>query len=231
MRIAIIEDNSAEAASLEEKTIALLSDRAIAFDIDVFPSRKAILKKKAFYDLYLIDCLLPDGSGVELAKTIRASNDDAAFIFTTAYLEYAAEGYETDALRYLLKPVDVEKLREALDRFLQRRGADPTIELTGTSRFADFVPASKILYIENMDRRVLVRLMDRSVETQKYMRDFEKELPDDIFFRTSRSFLVNLRQISEKQANTLIMRNGERVTISKRKLPLFNRAYVQFLKR
>lgn len=231
MRIAIIEDQPTEADFLKEKTIDLLAERSITVKIDVFTSKTAILKEKTSYNLYLIDCLLPDGSGVELAKTIRASNEGAAFIFTTAYLEYAAEGYEVDALRYLLKPLDMEKLQEALDCFMQRYIDDPTVELTGTSRFADFVPASKILYIENIDRRVIVRLSDRLVETQKPIRDFEKELSEDCFFRTSRSFLVNLRHVSEKQDNTLIMRNGEHVTISKRKLPLFNRSYVQFLKR
>lgn len=230
MRFAIVEDNPDQAAALKDQMLALLAGRAVVSACDLFSSCSACLQSKQPYDLYIIDCLLPDGNGVELAKSLRETHPDAEIIFTTAHLEYAANGYETDALRYLLKPVKDDKLLEALNYFLRRRSLDPVIELTGTTRFPDFVKASRILYIEYADRRVLVRLASRTVETQKYIRDFEKELPDDCFFRTSRSFLVNLRHISEKQGNTLIISNGERVTLSKRRLSAFNQAYLQFLK-
>ena len=231
MKIAIIEDNPAEAERLEKRVEALLPGELAGAEIYRFPSAEAVVSSEARCDLYLIDCLLPGKSGVTLAKQIRLTQPDAAFIFTTAYLEYAAEGYETDALRYLLKPVSDEKLAEALGAFAAGLSKDPMVEMTGTTRFSDYTRASRIVYLEYMDRGSLVRLEDRLVETQKNLRTFERELPEGTFFRTSRRFLVNLRHVSEKHADTLILQNGERVTVSKRRLSAFNEAYAQYLKR
>ncbi|MBQ7687912.1 MAG: response regulator transcription factor [Clostridia bacterium] len=230
MRIAIIEDNAAEAEQLRRKTEALLPKTCLPAFIDVYPSGAQFLKKNLFYELLLIDCLLPDMSGVELAKMIREKNRNSAVIFTTAYLEYASEGYETDALRYLLKPVQDEKLKEALESFARLETEDPVIELTGTTRHAVFTKASKILYVEYVNRRVVVRLEGNTVETQKTITQFEQTLSSDRFFRTSRHFLVNFQHITGKEQNMLIMRNGEHVAISRRKVVAFNHAYIHYLK-
>ena len=184
-----------------------------------------------YYDLMLIDCLLPDLSGVELAKTIRKTNSTTTFIFTTAYMDYAAEGYETDALRYLLKPVEDNKLQEALDCYARSISAPSVIELTGTTRRACYAQKKEIMYVEYVNRKIVVRLTDNSVESHRSMKEFESLLGSEFFFRTSQRFLVNFKHIIEKNDKILVMENGEHVIISGRKLMTFNQAYIQFLKR
>lgn len=231
MRIAIVEDNAAEANLLKKKTQRLLPEGFGAVQIDIYLSAQQYMCSEQYYDLMLIDCLLPDLSGVELAKTIRKTNSTTAFIFTTAYMDYAAEGYETDALRYLLKPVEDNKLQEALDCYTRSISAPSVIELTGTTRRACYVQKKEIMYVEYVNRKIVVRLTNSSVESHRTMKEFERILGSEFFFRTSQRFLVNFIHIIEKNDKILVMENGERVMISGRKLMAFNQAYIQFLKR
>lgn len=231
MQIAIIEDNAAEARQLKEKTLYLLPESLGLTTIDLFASANQFLNADRYYDLLLIDCLLPDMSGVELAKTIRQTNRTTAFIFTTAYMEYAAEGYETNAMRYLLKPIEDQKLQEALMYFANSLATDTIVELTGTIRHASYAQKSDILYIEYVGRKIIVRLSDKSVESHKSIKEFESTLGTEFFYRTSQRFLVNFKHIISKNNNVLTMQNGELVVISGRKLTAFNQAYIQFLKR
>ena len=231
MTIAIIEDNEAEANSLKEQVMRVSDDLFSALSIELYTSAAQFLEAERYYDLLLIDCLLPDISGIDLAKKIRQTNQTSAFIFTTAYIEYAAEGYETNAIRYLLKPISDEKLKEALFHFEKSAEPEQMIELTGTLRYASYVKKTSILYVEYVGRKVIVRMKEDSVESNKPMKTFENELGVDYFFRTSQCFLVNFKYITEKKDNLLIMQNGEHVIISRRKLMPFNQAYIQFLKR
>ena len=231
MRIAIIEDNKSEAQALKEQLLRITDDALAISDINLYSSAEQFLGENRYYDLMLIDCLLPEISGIELAKKIRQTNRTTALIYTTAHMDYAAEGYETDALRYLLKPIPDEKLREALLHFSKNTEPEQIVELSGTTRHSVYVKKSDILYVEYVGRKVIVRMKDGSVETNKPMKEFENDLGTDSFFRTSQRFLVNFRHINEKKDNLLIMENGEHVTISRRRVIPFNQAYIQFLKR
>ena len=231
MRVSIIEDNLTEAVMLKEKVQELLEKHFHVSAIDVYASCVEYFESNTNYELYFIDCVLCDGNGTDLAKEIRKTNPGASIIFTTAYLEYAPNGYESDALRYLLKPISDKALEEAINAFVIRIQRSPVVELTGTARYCCFVPESDIYYIEYVGRKVLVRLEDRSVESTKTMKEFEDELSLECFFRSSRHFLVNFLHITKKLDNTLIMRNGERVIISKRNVNSFNLAYINYLKR
>ncbi|MBR5409102.1 MAG: response regulator transcription factor [Clostridia bacterium] len=220
-----------EADQLKEQTLRLLPETLGRTEIDVYASARQFLNADQYYDLMLIDCLLPDLSGVELAKTIRRTNRTTAFIFTTFYMDYAVEGYETNAMRYLLKPVEDRKLQEALSYFAKQLESQTIVELTGTTRYATFVKKNEILYVEYVGRKLIVRLENKSVESHRTMKELTFVLGDEFFFRTSQRFLVNFKHIAAKNDKTLVIDNGEHVTISGRRLMPFNQAYIQFLKR
>lgn len=230
MRIAIIEDNPAEAESLARMTEECAPFVCKIENEDIYRSAEDFLLADRFYDLILIDCLLPGENGVELAKKLRERVGATEFIFVTAYLEYAAEGYETDALRYLLKPVSSEKLTEALNHFARKAQSDVSVELTGSIKHPVFVKASQIMYVEAVGRGVVVRTGSQAVESGKSLSQFESELGDVYFFRTQRRFLVGFRYIARKEDDVLIMQNGERVKISRRRLSSFHQAMIRYIR-
>lgn len=230
MRIAIIEDCAIEAELLKRKTemFAPLSFQPV--EIDIFKSGEDFLSTGNNYELFFIDCLLPGITGVELAKRIRETNDVAAFVFVTANIEYATDGYEVNAIRYLLKPVLDDKLKEAFLCYEKLAAIDPIVELTGTKRHPVYAKISQIIYIESAEREVVVRLAEKAISSQKTVRDFERIVQDGFFCRTQRGFLVNLQQIVQKDGDTLIMSTGEKVSISRRKKKIFNEKYLDYLR-
>ena len=230
MRIAIIEDNEAEARLLQERVSALYPGTHPPKDIDLYASGAQYMEQCRYYDLLLIDCILPDFTGVTLAKQIQKAHPASIFIFVTAYMEFAAEGYETNAIRYLLKPITDDKLSEALIHFDRLIAVDPVLELTGTNKHTVYAKRSQILYVETTGRKTVVRLENTTVYSQKSLLTFESELGSDLFFRTHRQFLVNLRHIVRKDNDTLVLSNGERVTISRRNRAAFNTMYMRYLK-
>ena len=114
MNIAICEDNEKEAVQLKLMLENYMPHSLLISDIDIYSNATSFLESEKIYDLVVFDCKLPDIDGVEAAKIFRKKNSVAAIIFITAFLEYATGGYEVDALRFLLKPVNPKKLAEAL---------------------------------------------------------------------------------------------------------------------
>lgn len=231
MRIAIVEDNKTEANLFEDQLLKCLPD-AIKFSaIDKYGSGEDFLNTKQLYDLAFIDCQLPGMSGVDLGKEMLKRYPPMAICYVTAFMEYAVEGYETNAFRYLLKPVSDEKLTDTLYHFVRNLLNDKYLELTGSSKSPVYAKISEIWYVEASLHRTVVRLKNESITSRLQLIYFEKELDSIEFFKAHRHFLVNLNYIEKLDGNTIFMKNGERIEISYRRRPAFAEAYKEFIKR
>lgn len=229
MNIAICEDNEKEAEQLKLMIENYMPNSLLISDIDIYSNANLFLESEKIYDLVVLDCKLPDINGVEAAKLFRKKNSVAVIIFITAFLEYATGGYEVDALRFLLKPVNPKKLAEALVAFENKIKNECMVEIKGMYE-PYYVKSTDIMYIEVVERKTIVRLDGNSVESHKTLAVFEKEIRSDAFFKTRRQFIVNMKFIQRKNGNELYMLNGEKVIISRRRLADFNEKYANYLK-
>lgn len=159
-------------------------------------------------DLIFLDIQMPQLSGVDFIKTLE---HPPMFIFTTAYSNYALEGYELNAIDYLLKPISMDRFmkaaNKALSQFeLRRREEAPTDHQTTGTEGVDFffVKADKklvkikydeILYIEGLKDYVIIRLEQGRVVTLQTMKSLEDKLPVSLFKRIHRSYIVSLDKI------------------------------------
>lgn len=192
-------------------------------------------------DLLFLDIHMPGLSGIELARGLSMMETPPRIIFVTAYDQYAVEAFETEALDYLLKPVEPERLASAVDR--ARRAIEKheppitaTLEeilekLSKTKKSArrvavkkgtkvHLVEPAKIIYLaveEGVVRAVGVEVSGSL--PYRSLDDAEKDLPDN-FFRANRANLVNIDQISEivraKEGSwELVMSNRETIPLSR----------------
>lgn len=229
MRIAICDDESVSAhrlASMVEKQMALLG---FSVKTDVFLSAKELLASSVTYELLLLDCKLDAGTGIDVARALRERGSQAAIVFVTAYDEYVFEGYEVNAYRYLLKPVDPMVLRKTLSDFVSHYEREKYLDFVSGKRVVR-LNLNEIMYIESSEKHSIVRHINGSYDTAVPIAELQARIGSYAFFRTHRRFIVNMKYIMEVDKNIIRLTNDERIEISRRNLAAFNKCYMNFLK-
>lgn len=127
-RIGICDDERSQAQGLRDMTEAWARERGLSCRTELFPSAEAFLftcTEDSAFDILLLDVEMPGMTGIDLAKTLRRENSRVQILFVTSHFELAGEGYEVDALHYLIKPVAREKLFSVLDKAAQKLAEEP----------------------------------------------------------------------------------------------------------
>ena len=161
-------------------------------------------------DLLFLDIQMPEINGLELSRLIGGQ---AKVIFTTAFEQYAVEGFKVDAVDYLLKPVSYPEFLRAAQKALHRFEQPSTPPAPSDNRTHTFVRSGNklvrltlddILYIEGMQDYVKIHLSSQSVPvvTPLNMKNFEETLPLP-FLRIHRSYIVNLDKITMIERNRI----------------------------
>ena len=162
-------------------------------------------------DLMFLDIQMPQITGVEFLKSLK---NPPEVIFTTAYPEYAVEGFELDAVDYLLKPISLERFMKAVNKVSEKLGDSSgnnsgVVEMEGDFIFVKAdkklikVDFNDIIYIEGLKDYVIIRQEAGRVITLQTMKSLEAKLPVTIFKRIHRSYIVNINKINAVVGNML----------------------------
>ncbi|WP_163322051.1 LytR/AlgR family response regulator transcription factor [Draconibacterium mangrovi] len=186
---------------------------------DAICAQEFLLKNKV--DLLFLDINMPKLSGISFLKNL---NKNVLVIFTTAYSEYALEGYELNALDYLKKPFSFERFFKAFvkaeEMYWLKNKAESTSENETTTDFL-FIKSNKktikikftdILYIEGLGDYIKIHVSDNKFVTNLSMKKIHSLLPQDQFYRTHKSFIVSVDKIESLEGN-LVSINGEKLPI------------------
>ncbi len=167
-------------------------------------------------------------NGIELALRIREREHDRAvqIVFVTGYMDYIEKGYDVEALHYLLKPVTQERLFGVLDRTAQRvrdRGRELYLQMPeGTAR----IPVSEIRYLE-VQRNYVTIHGDEDYTVKRTLGELEREL-DERFFRTGRSYIVNLQFVKKITRSQVVLKDGAQIPLPRRAYEDINRAMIRY---
>ena len=167
-------------------------------------------------------------NGIELALRIREREHDRAvqIVFVTGYMDYIEKGYDVEALHYLLKPVTQERLFGVLDRAAQRvrdRGRELCLQMPeGTAR----IPVSEIRYLE-VQRNYVTIHGDEDYTVKRTLGELEREL-DGRFFRTGRSYIVNLQFVKKITRSQVVLKDGAQIPLPRRAYEDINRAMIRY---
>lgn len=156
-------------------------------------------------DLIFLDINMPEVSGLCLAKSI---NKKSKLIFTTAYREYAVDGFDLQAVDYLLKPIAFDRFLQSVNKFFELTNtslpANSSTEKTPKNDFI-FVRAdrkmlkvtfSDILYIESLSDYIKIHTKETTIVTRETISNIETKLPQNEFLRIHRSFIVAISQVT-----------------------------------
>jgi DNA-binding LytR/AlgR family response regulator len=162
-------------------------------------------------DLLFLDIQMPEITGVNLLKILPQQKP--LVIFTTAYSEYALEGYELDVVDYLLKPITLERFLKAVEKVAQRltpikkesgeEKQEKAVETEITPNFVFVKDGTKlvkirlqdILYIEGLKDYVIIHTSHQKVVSLQRMKNLEEQLPNNQFIRVHNSYIISLEAI------------------------------------
>lgn len=176
-------------------------------------------------DLIFLDINMPEISGLSFAKSITK---DIKIIFTTAYREYAVDGFDLQAVDYLLKPISFERLQQAISKYLNEN--TPVIQtikevITEEKNDSIFVRSnrkminikfSEIKFIESLSDYIQIHLTDKTVTTRETISNIEAKLPQKYFLRVHRSYIISIANIDSF--------TNETIGIGKNEIPI-SRSY------
>lgn len=171
-------------------------------------------------DLMFLDIQMPQLTGIDFLRTLR---NPPLVIFTTAYPNYAVEGFELNALDYLLKPISLDRFikatNKAIDQIDLKKGGNSASDSPKDGADYFFVKADKklikvnyedIIYIEGLKDYVIIRMANSRVITLQTMKSLESKLPAGQFKRIHRSFIVGVNKIKAIVGNMVeIMEKGQ----------------------
>ncbi|MEO9474506.1 MAG: LytTR family DNA-binding domain-containing protein [Cyclobacteriaceae bacterium] len=177
-----------------------------------------ILNKETVEVIFL-DIQMPGMTGLEFIKTL---SHKPKIIITTAYSEYALDGYELDVVDYLMKPISFERFVRAVNKCISNIGPqNPDSQAMPSKRDYMLVKADRqthkvyfkdILYIEGLKEYVSFMLENERIIALETMKSLEEKLPTDSFMRIHKSFIVNTSRVKSL--------SGNQVQIGDKKIPI-----------
>ena len=217
LRIAIVEDNPADAGKLEEYIDQFCTDNRINYQTEVFESGDDFLRNYTkIWNMILLDIEMPGIDGMETAKKIRELDEETFLVFVTNMAQYAIHGYEVDAFDFVVKPVQYApfcmKMQKLLNMMKMRQRKYLAVnQANGVSR----VFLQEIIYVEVCNHKLFFHTERGEVEGRGSLGQLEKDMEGSTFARCNSGYIVNLRNIKSIEKDTVIMSNGDRLPVSR----------------
>ena len=197
-------------------------------EIRTFASAEAFLfeyEKDKAYDILLLDVEMKNMNGIELAKRIRKDNNRAEIIFITSHFEFVGEGYEVDALHYLIKPISAKKLTQVLTKAVEKISVEPLSVVISCEGETVKLYEADIRYVESFLHYITIHTKDKEYKIKENISVFEHTVSDD-FYRIHRSYLASLKHITRISRTSVNIGNTE-LPLSRGKYDDINRAFIE----
>ena len=229
INIAICEDNLEQISKLREIIHEWFLNKSIYYNLDVYNNAESFLFSylDKSYDLLLLDIEMHQMNGIELAKTLRNNNDMLPIIFITGFSEYMNQGYDVEALHYLLKPLDKEKFFSVLERYIQKYQSNDTIIIPCTDKTIH-INQDNIMYCEAYGKSTQIYVFKGDALNSKINIGKLSKMLNQDFINCHRSYLVNLRFIQSINKIDITLDNGFKIPLSRRMYKEVNQKFIEY---
>lgn len=233
MRIAIVDDSPTDSLLLLKLLRTYMEPYDFSPEFYSFPSGEDFLNavEQDVYDLCFLDIFMEQINGIEVADRLRQIDPNCFVIFLTGSPDFFADGFRLRAWRYLLKPITMEQLTEALPECIEHIQLSTRRLSVSIGRQELSIPFSKICYVTTANRNIEIHGIDTTVTTGKqftFQELTEPLLNDYRFFIIGKGLIVNLSYVQKIEGNSLLMQNGESLPVSRSRLSEVSEAFFRF---
>ncbi len=222
LSIAVCDDEVIECCNMARKIKDILEEMKIPCIIRQFRGGGELLQALESFDMVFLDIIMQDLDGMKTAQIFREKAYDKILIFISSSREYVFEAYDVEAFQYLLKPVDDKKLKNVLQKAVlktERRSQEFIIASRERQKKKLFL--DDIYYFEIKGRIVDVHGPEGIFTYYEQIGELESKLQDKGFFRCHKSYLINLKYACGYNRQEVILENGEKIVIAKRRYDKF----------
>ena len=227
--IAICDDEINIASSLKNQVEQFFSESEHTTEVSTFSSAEAFLfeyTENSAYDILLLDVEMKNMDGIQLAKKLRGDGFNGEIIFITSHFEFCGEGYEVDALHYLIKPVSVSKLNEVIGKAVEKLLVEPPSVIINCDGETVKLYERDIIYVEAYLHYITIHTANGEHRVKENISSFEKKL-SNTFYKTHRSYLVSLKYITRISRNSVFIKGNKELPLARGKYDEINRAFIE----
>ena len=231
MRILICDDDILITEQLEKYLREYFSKNGLnSPEVVTFSSGESLLADAGDKDIVFLDVEMPGISGIYTGKELKKGNPDIIIFIVTSFLEYLDEAMRFHVFRYLTKPIDKQRLFRNLKDALQLYLSDNTKIAVETKSGVHSINTTDLVCIEAQSRKIIVHTTGTDYESIHPMAYWQKTLDMPCFFQTHRSFIVNLKHVTDFDHTTIsLCQNQFLAYLTRRKYSAFKAAYLMYL--
>ena len=232
LSIAVCDDEVIACCNLERKIKEILDDKKIPCIIRQFSSGQELLQAVEIFDIIFLDIMMSDPDGMKTAQILHRKAPDKILIFVSSSREYVFDAYDVEAFYYLLKPIDEGKLERVLERAVRKmENSSQEFMIVSKERQKRKLYLDEIYYFEIKGRVVDLHGAEGVFAYYEQIGILENRLREKGFFRCHKSYLVNLKYVEGYSRQEIILENGERIMIAKRRYEEFCQEILKYMKK
>lgn len=229
MKIAICDDNSIFRKEVKKEIEKYFQSLDVLL-YDFSSGEELLLKMESIeFDLIFLDIEMTGMDGLETAKKVRMNYKDLPVILLTSHTELAMEGYEVQAFRFLGKPLNRQKLQDALDAIMNQLHSDERIAVMvdGSQKY---ISCKNIMYIKSENVYLNLVTKDATYLIRQKMKEQVARLPERWFVTVHRSYVVNLQFVEGFDGKEVKMSDGTGIPVARGKRDSFKQKMMRYLK-
>lgn len=230
IRVAIVEDERVSAQALNNCLRRYGEENGTEFDVHFFTNAVDFLEAyRHNFEIVFMDVSMPGMNGMEASHRLREMDTQVVLVFVTSLAQYAVEGYEVDALDFVVKPVNYYSFKMKIKKALAAasRNTGTVLTVPYSSGF-HYLKASDILYIEVQTHELIYHTVSSgNVTASGTLKTVEIQLMNDGFFRCNYCYLVNLNHVSKVVGNIVVV-GGDELQISRNRKREFLQRLAQY---
>jgi len=229
--IAVCDDEAVACSKIAGKIRGILEEMKVPCQVCQFYGGWELLQSQETFDIIFLDIIMGGLDGMRTAKMVREKAYDKLLVFISASRDYVFDAYDVEAFQYLVKPIDDKKLKSVLQKAVRKtKERSQAFLIVNRDRQKKKLFLDDIYYFEIRGRMIEAHGIGGIFSYYEQIGLLEKELQGKGFFRCHKSYLVNLKYVDGYNRQEIMLDNGERIVIAKRRYEAFCEGILQYMR-